>query len=208
MTDPSDEVHWFKLLNNSKKNQNYIMFAPPPDNNSRDFQTTVWVSSSVDHHDHWDVHTAAPIYASVFELTITSNGIPTLQKTEAKSPTPGGFIVKTGPDFPETDSNGNAYVLGFGKTDGATKKVAPCASRVAKKEQSITVKPVIQLHFFPSDAKSGDFIDFKETIHIGTGHVNFSDHLDATLCYALHRSKDESGAHAEWTMAYTKEPPV
>ena len=65
---------------------------------------------------------------AVFELTITSNGIPTLQKTEAKSPTPGGFIVKTGPDFPETDSNGNAYVLGFGKTDGATKKVAPCAS--------------------------------------------------------------------------------
>ncbi|PWY75272.1 hypothetical protein BO94DRAFT_627279 [Aspergillus sclerotioniger CBS 115572] len=238
MTDPDAEVHWFKLLNNSKKDRNYIMFAPPPDHNDEDFQTPVWVSSFVEHHDHWDVHTAGPIYAfvgrqygdtktgrvevenavvawieddsepPVFDLSITSNGTPTLEQTQAKSPTPGAFIVKTGPDFPETDADGNAYVVGFGKTDGSTKKVAACASRVAKKDQSITVKPVVQLHFFPSDAKPGDFINYKKIVEAGTGHVDFSDHLDATLCYALHKPRDEDRVFAEWTLGYTKEPPV
>ncbi|RAK98473.1 NAD(P)-binding protein [Aspergillus ibericus CBS 121593] len=234
MSDPEAEVHWFKLLNNSTKDQNYIMFAPPPDHNYQDFQTPVWVSKFVENHGWWEVHTAGPIYAyvgrqygdtktgkvkienfavawidddskpPVFELSIDSHGAPTLTKTQETSQTPGAFIVKTGPDFSEKDANGNAYVFGFGKTDGATKEVAPCASSVAKKDQSVPVKPVIELHFFPSDAKPGEFIDYKTIVDSGkTGHVQFAGHLDATLCYALHKMEGE-----EWAMGYTKEPPL
>ncbi|PYI04620.1 hypothetical protein BO78DRAFT_388321 [Aspergillus sclerotiicarbonarius CBS 121057] len=234
MSDPDAEVHWFKLLNNSTKSQKYIMFAPPPGHNYEEFQTPVWVSNYVEQDGWWDVHTAGPIYAyvgrqygdtktgrvqvesaavawveddsepPVFELSIKPNGAPTLTKTQATSPTPGAFIVKTGPDFPEKDANGNSYVLGFGKTDGATRKVAPCASRVAKKNESVPVKPVVQLHFFPSDATPGDFIDYKTIVDSSkTGHINFAGHMEAKLGYALHKDEGE-----EWAMAYTKEPPV
>lgn len=71
MADDNVEVHWFKLLNNSGAGQNYVLFATPPDFNSRDFQTPIWLSQYVDNQGWWEVHTTAPIYACMWRCPRT-----------------------------------------------------------------------------------------------------------------------------------------
>lgn len=57
-----EEVHWFKVINNSGAAQKYIFFAPPP---TPDFDTPVCFASGdyINNETVWNVHTTAPIFA-------------------------------------------------------------------------------------------------------------------------------------------------